>query len=153
MLPCYWLLAGFNEGFSRLPPGPCIGDTLSSSPCSTPMGSLESLSSHSSEQNPSSKAGPPPTDPRTPVGVSSPESSSREEANRTDVESEDALSLSSLPLSDGRRSCSGSAQSLSTLESKESLTPAGHPDLPPKQVIRRRMDTSVANGYQRPGSV
>ncbi|KAM9733539.1 LOW QUALITY PROTEIN: rho GTPase-activating protein 42 [Menidia menidia] len=189
------LTKGPRKPRSLYPPTLCLADaesdTLSSSPCSTPMGSLESLSSHSSEQNPSSKPGPPPTDPRTPVGVSSPESSSREEANRTDVESEDALSLSSvsttpglspkkapkkaphsrvelrptppprstspslrsLPLSDGRRSCSGSAQSLSTLESKESLTPAGHPDLPPKQVIRRRMDTSVANGYQRPGSV
>ncbi|XP_075329012.1 rho GTPase-activating protein 42 isoform X3 [Odontesthes bonariensis] len=185
---------------------PCIGDTFSSSPSSTPMGSMESLSSHSSEQNTSSKAassgqgGMSLTDlrqtplqlsnsPRSTACVSSPESSSREDAGRTDGESEDALSLSSvsttprlspapkkaphsytglkptpmnrstspslksLHLSDGRRSCTGSVQSLSTLESKESLNPAVHPELPPKQVIRRRMDTSVSNGYQRPGSV
>ncbi|KAM4566803.1 rho GTPase-activating protein 42 isoform 1-T1 [Odontesthes bonariensis] len=181
-------------------------DTFSSSPSSTPMGSMESLSSHSSEQNTSSKAassgqgGMSLTDlrqtplqlsnsPRSTACVSSPESSSREDAGRTDGESEDALSLSSvsttprlspapkkaphsytglkptpmnrstspslksLHLSDGRRSCTGSVQSLSTLESKESLNPAVHPELPPKQVIRRRMDTSVSNGYQRPGSV
>ncbi|XP_047449352.1 rho GTPase-activating protein 42 isoform X3 [Mugil cephalus] len=188
---------------------PCIGDTFSSSPSSTPMGSMESLSSHSSEQNTSSKAASSAqrtgqdkslldlcrapsqlsNGPRSTVCVSSPESSSREDTGRTDGESEDALSLSSvsttprlspapkkaphcrpdlrpLPLnrssapslkslhiSEGRRSCSGSVQSLSMLDSKESLKPAEHPDLPPKQVIRRRMDTSVSNGYQRPGSV
>ncbi|XP_047449353.1 rho GTPase-activating protein 42 isoform X4 [Mugil cephalus] len=184
-------------------------DTFSSSPSSTPMGSMESLSSHSSEQNTSSKAASSAqrtgqdkslldlcrapsqlsNGPRSTVCVSSPESSSREDTGRTDGESEDALSLSSvsttprlspapkkaphcrpdlrpLPLnrssapslkslhiSEGRRSCSGSVQSLSMLDSKESLKPAEHPDLPPKQVIRRRMDTSVSNGYQRPGSV
>ncbi|XP_072248075.1 rho GTPase-activating protein 42 isoform X2 [Leuresthes tenuis] len=181
-------------------------DTFSSSPSSTPMGSMESLSSHSSEQNTSSKAAASgqrgvsltdlrqtplqlSNDPRSTACVSSPESSSREDAGRTDGESEDALSLSSvsttprlspapkkaphsytdlkptqmnrfispslksLQLSDGRRSCTGSVQSLSTLESKERLNPTVHPDLPPKQVIRRRMDTSVSNGYQRPGSV
>ncbi|XP_070761724.1 rho GTPase-activating protein 42 [Enoplosus armatus] len=176
-------------------------DTFSSSPSSTPMGSMESLSSHSSEQNSSSKTASSAqvkdkllldlrrtpsqlsNGPRSAVCVSSPESSSREDAGRTDGESEDALSLSSvstaprlspapkkaphcrtdlrpallnrsaapslksLHISEGRRSCSGSVQSLSTLEPKE------HPDLPPKQVIRRRMDTSVSNGYQRPGSV
>ncbi|XP_070827222.1 rho GTPase-activating protein 42 isoform X2 [Chaetodon trifascialis] len=182
-------------------------DTFSSSPSSTPMGSMESLSSHSSEQNSSSKtaSSAPVKDksvldlrrtpsqhsngPRSTVCISSPESSSREDAGRTDGESEDALSLSSvsiaprlspapkkaphcrtdlrpallnrsaapslksLLISEGRRSCSGSVQSLSTLEPKESLKPTEHPDLPPKQVIRRRMDTSVSNGYQRPGSV
>ncbi|XP_076592080.1 rho GTPase-activating protein 42 isoform X3 [Chaetodon auriga] len=186
---------------------PCIGDTFSSSPSSTPMGSMESLSSHSSEQNSSSKtaSSAPVKDksvldlrrtpsqhsngPRSAVCISSPESSSREDAGRTDGESEDALSLSSvsiaprlspapkkaphcrtdlrpallnrsaapslksLHISEGRRSCSGSVQSLSTLEPKESLKPTEHPDLPPKQVIRHRMDTSVSNGYQRPGSV
>ncbi|XP_076592081.1 rho GTPase-activating protein 42 isoform X4 [Chaetodon auriga] len=182
-------------------------DTFSSSPSSTPMGSMESLSSHSSEQNSSSKtaSSAPVKDksvldlrrtpsqhsngPRSAVCISSPESSSREDAGRTDGESEDALSLSSvsiaprlspapkkaphcrtdlrpallnrsaapslksLHISEGRRSCSGSVQSLSTLEPKESLKPTEHPDLPPKQVIRHRMDTSVSNGYQRPGSV
>ncbi|XP_044058515.1 rho GTPase-activating protein 42 isoform X3 [Siniperca chuatsi] len=180
---------------------PCIGDTFSSSPSSTPMGSMESLSSHSSEQNSSFKTASSAqvkdkslldlrrtpsqlsNGPRSAVCVSSPESSFREDAGHTDGESEDALSLSSvstaprlspapkkaphcridlrpallnrsaapslksLHISEGRRSCSGSVQSLSTLEPKE------HPDLPPKQVIRRRMDTSVSNGYQRPGSV
>ncbi|XP_030259513.1 rho GTPase-activating protein 42 isoform X1 [Sparus aurata] len=186
---------------------PCIGDTFSSSPGSTPMGSMESLSSHSSEQNTSSKmaSSAPVKDkslldlrrtpsqlsngPRSTVCISSPESSSREDAGRTDGDSEDALSLSSvstapwlspapkkaphcrldlrpallprspapslksLHISQGRRSCAGSVQSLSTLEPKESLKPAEHPDLPPKQVIRRRMNTSATNGYQRPGSV
>ncbi|XP_033486413.1 rho GTPase-activating protein 42 isoform X3 [Epinephelus lanceolatus] len=186
---------------------PCIGDTFSSSPSSTPMGSMESLSSHSSEQNSSSKtaSSAPVKDkslldlrrtpsqlsngPRSAVCVSSPESSSREDAGRTDGESEDALSLStvstaprlspapkkaphcridlrpallnrsaapslkSLHISEGHRSCSGSVQSLSTLEPKKSLKPTEHPDLPPKHVARCRMDTSVSNGYQRPGSV
>ncbi|XP_038548757.1 rho GTPase-activating protein 42 isoform X2 [Micropterus salmoides] len=176
-------------------------DTFSSSPSSTPMGSMESLSSHSSEQNSSSKTASSAqvkdkllldlrrtpsqlsNGPRSAVCVSSPESSSKEDAGRTDGESEDALSLSSVStapmlspapkkaphcrpdirpallnrsaapslksvhISEGRRSCSGSVQSLSTLEPKE------HPDLPPKQMIRRRMDISVSNGYQRPGSV
>uniref|UniRef100_A0A673B2K2 Rho GTPase-activating protein 42 n=1 Tax=Sphaeramia orbicularis TaxID=375764 RepID=A0A673B2K2_9TELE len=173
-------------------------DTFSSSRSSTPMGSMESLSSHSSEQNSFSKTassaqakdkslldlrqtpsqlsnGPG----NNAVCVSSPESSSREDAGRTDGESEDALSLradlnpirlsrsaeltvvsfiqsqksllQSLP--QGHRSCSGSVQSLSTLEPKESLKPSELPNLPPKDVIRRRMDSSPSNGYQRPGSV
>ncbi|XP_075892822.1 rho GTPase-activating protein 42 isoform X2 [Nelusetta ayraudi] len=172
-------------------------DAFSSSPGSTPMGSMESLSSHSSEQNSSAKAAPrsaaasaaarpldhgslwdgAPCSAAASSCVSSPESSSREDAGRTDGESEDALSVSSLAaapkkaphcridlrlasvsrstasslkslhLSEGFRSCSGSVQSLSTLEPKE------NPDLPPKQVIRRRMDSAVSNGYQRPGSV
>ncbi|XP_068440297.1 rho GTPase-activating protein 42 isoform X2 [Clinocottus analis] len=182
-------------------------DAFSSSPSSTPMGSMESLSSHSSEQNSSSKtAGSVPVKdkslldlcrapsqlsigPRSAaVWVSSPESSSKEDAGRTDGESEDALSLSSvspaprlspapkkaphcrmdlgpallnrsagpslksLHISEGHRSCSGSVQSLSTLEPSESLKPSEHPDLPPKRVLRCRMDP-VSNGYQRPGSV
>ncbi|XP_058490920.1 rho GTPase-activating protein 42 isoform X5 [Solea solea] len=198
---------------------PCIGDTVSSSASSTPMGSMESLSSHSSEQNSSSKTASSAqakekslldlrrspsklsNGPRTTVCLSSPESSSREDAGRTDGESEDALSLSSvstaprlspapkkaphfrpdlrpvqlnrsaapslksllnseversyclLRLPPGHRSCSGSVQSLSSMEAKESSKPAEHPDLPPKQVIRRKLDTSATNGYQRPGSV
>ncbi|XP_011606932.2 rho GTPase-activating protein 42 isoform X2 [Takifugu rubripes] len=86
-------------------------DTLSSSPCSTPMGSLESLSSHSSEQNNSSKMAPSAqvmnkslfhqtpsklsNGYRSATGMSTLESSSREEAERTDVELEDNCSLSS----------------------------------------------------------
>ncbi|XP_029301544.1 rho GTPase-activating protein 42 isoform X2 [Cottoperca gobio] len=182
-------------------------DTFSSSPSSTPMGSMESLSSHSSEQNSSSKTASSAqvkekslldlrrtpsqrsNGPRSAVCVSSPESSSREDTVRTDGESEDALSLSSvstaprlspapkkaphcridlkpallnrsagpslksLLISEGHRSCSASMQSLSTLEPNESPKPTEHPDLPPKQMIRYRTDTSVINGYQRPGSV
>uniref|UniRef100_A0AAZ3QBV5 Rho GTPase-activating protein 42 n=1 Tax=Oncorhynchus tshawytscha TaxID=74940 RepID=A0AAZ3QBV5_ONCTS len=86
-------------------------DTFSSSPGSTPLGSMESLSSHSSEQNSSSKttgtsSHHQPKDKGTSqwlgmgqgTGLNSPESSSREdvETGRTDGESEgDALSLSS----------------------------------------------------------
>ncbi|KAM4627796.1 rho GTPase-activating protein 42 isoform 2-T2 [Polymixia lowei] len=182
-------------------------DTFSSSPGSTPTGSMESLSSHSSEQNSSSKmaftaqvkekplAAPrrSPSQlsngPRSAAWVSSPESSSREDAGRTDGESEDALSLSSvsaatrpspapkkaphchadprpaplnrsaapslrsLHISEGPLSCSGSVQSLSTAVPSERSRTAGHPDLPPKQVIHRRTDNSFTNGYQRPGSV
>lgn len=106
------LSAGFNDGLICLFSGPCIGDTFSSSPSSTPMGSMESLSSHSSEQNNSIKTAvsaqgkdrsalhQSPLEvsngPRGTVCISSPESSSREDAGRTDVESEDALSVSSL---------------------------------------------------------
>ncbi|XP_060929042.1 rho GTPase-activating protein 42 [Limanda limanda] len=210
------LTTGPRKPRSLYTPTLCLADAesdaLSSSPGSTPMGSMESLSSHSSEQNASSKTASSsyaqvkeksqldlrraPSQlslgPRSAGGVSSPESSSREEAGRTDGESEDALSLSSvstapwlspapkkaphvrpdlrppllpsrspapslksLHISEGLRSCSGSVQSLSPpLEPRESLKPAGgHPDLPPKQVLRRRLDTTVGNGYQRPGSV
>ncbi|XP_046891170.1 rho GTPase-activating protein 42 isoform X2 [Hypomesus transpacificus] len=90
-------------------------DTFSSSPGSTPMGSMESLSSHSSEQNSSSKTGSSChgkdtlssglhraasqlscNGPTVLPCVSSPDSSSREDTGRTDGESEDARSLSSL---------------------------------------------------------
>uniref|UniRef100_A0A3B5AK58 Rho GTPase-activating protein 42 n=1 Tax=Stegastes partitus TaxID=144197 RepID=A0A3B5AK58_9TELE len=203
------LSTGPRKPRSLYTPTLCLADAESdSSPSSTPMGSMESLSSHSSEQNTSSKTAcsgqrtshdkslldlrRTPSElsngPRSAACVSSPESSSREDTGRTDGESEDALSLSSistaprlspapkkaphcradlrpvllnrstapslksLHISEGK-SCSGSVQNLSTLESKEGLKPGEHPDLPPKQVIRRRMDTSVSNGYQRPGSV
>ncbi|KAG8519280.1 Rho GTPase-activating protein 42, partial [Galemys pyrenaicus] len=89
---------------------PCLAepdsDSYSSSPDSTPMGSVESLSSHSSEQNSAAKPGP--CQPREKPGgipwiaapsssdgqkslglwTTSPESSSREDAARTDVESD-----------------------------------------------------------------
>uniref|UniRef100_A0A8C8A1N2 Rho GTPase-activating protein 42 n=1 Tax=Oryzias sinensis TaxID=183150 RepID=A0A8C8A1N2_9TELE len=156
-------------------------DTFSSSPSSTPMGSMESLSSHSSEQNTSSKAASPGqrtgqdksltvisrappqlfNGPRSAAWISSPESSSKEEAGRTDGESEDTLSvrsaspsLKSLLASDGRkavlvghlsvlslcvsfaaaqgqRSSAGSVQSLSTQESRENLKPPLKPPLNP----------------------
>ncbi|XP_068613010.1 rho GTPase-activating protein 42-like [Brachionichthys hirsutus] len=203
------LSAGHRKPRSLYTPTLCLADaesdTFSSSPSSTPMGSMESLSSHSSEQNNSSKTAfsaqvkddfliqHAPSQlshsPKSALCISSPESSSREDPRHTDGESEDGLSLSSvtatprlppappkaphchtdhrpallnhspvpslksLHISEGRRSCSGSVQSLSMLEPKESLSPAEHPNLPPKQVLLRRLDTSSSNGYQRPGSV
>lgn len=82
------------------------GDSYSSSPDSTPMGSIESLSSHSSEQNSTTKstscqpreksggipwiASPSSSNGRKSLGLwtTSPESSSREDATKTDVESD-----------------------------------------------------------------
>ncbi|KFU90939.1 Rho GTPase-activating protein 42 [Chaetura pelagica] len=98
---------------SRKPKGrytPCLADpdsdSYSSSPDSTPMGSIESLSSHSSEQNSTSKcvpsqpreksggipwiASPPSSNGQKSSGLwtTSPESSSKEDATKTDVESD-----------------------------------------------------------------
>lgn len=85
---------------------PCPGDSYSSSPASTPMGSIESLSSHSSEQNSTTKstscqpreksggipwiASPSPSNGQKSLGLwtTSPESSSREDATKTDAESD-----------------------------------------------------------------
>ncbi|XP_026051956.1 rho GTPase-activating protein 42 isoform X1 [Carassius auratus] len=88
-------------------------DTFSSSPSSTPMGSMESLSSHSSDQNSCSKTGSPSctkhkasgnlcwttsspssNGPKSPACTTSPDSSSKEDANKTDGEWEEALSTS-----------------------------------------------------------
>lgn len=107
---------------SRKPRGrytPCLAepdsDSYSSSPDSTPMGSIESLSSHSSEQNsttkstacqPREKSGGIPwiTTPSSSNGqksqglwTTSPESSSREDATKTDVES-DCQSVASITI-------------------------------------------------------
>ncbi|NXI53901.1 RHG42 protein, partial [Chloroceryle aenea] len=98
---------------SRKPKGkytPCLADpdsdSYSSGPDSTPMGSIESLSSHSSEQNSTAKCTP--LQPREKSGgipwiasppssngqkssslwTTSPESSSKEDATKTDVESD-----------------------------------------------------------------
>lgn len=98
---------------SRKPRGrytPCLAepdsDSYSSSPDSTPMGSVESLSSHSSEQNSTTKsascqpreksggipwiAAPSSSNGQKSLGLwtTSPESSSREDATKTDVESD-----------------------------------------------------------------
>uniref|UniRef100_A0A8C2LDA9 Rho GTPase activating protein 42 n=1 Tax=Cricetulus griseus TaxID=10029 RepID=A0A8C2LDA9_CRIGR len=98
---------------SRKPRGrytPCLAepdsDSYSSSPDSTPMGSIESLSSHSSEQNSTTKstscqpreksggipwiASPSSSNGQKSLGLwtTSPESSSREDATKTDVESD-----------------------------------------------------------------
>ncbi|XP_053564564.1 rho GTPase-activating protein 42 [Bombina bombina] len=97
---------------------PCLADpdsdSYSSSPTSTPMGSIESLSSHSSEQNSTSKSVSSPQREKKNIGIpwvtstpssngqkssslwtTSPESSSKEDATKTDVES-DCQSVSSV---------------------------------------------------------
>ncbi|XP_076835628.1 rho GTPase-activating protein 42 isoform X2 [Brachyhypopomus gauderio] len=109
------LSSGPRKSRGLYPPTLCLADadsdTFSSSPCSTPMGSLESLSSHSSEQNGCSKASTPSRSkhkasgslcwttpspssdgPRSPLGTTSPDSSSKEDAAKTDGEWEEALS-------------------------------------------------------------
>ncbi|XP_030125609.4 rho GTPase-activating protein 42 isoform X1 [Taeniopygia guttata] len=196
---------------SRKPKGrytPCLADpdsdSYSSSPDSTPMGSIESLSSHSSEQNSTTKCTP--SQPREKSGgipwiaspassngqkssglwTTSPESSSKEDATKTDVESDcqsvasvtgpenaspptdltkkssyslsglkrsSASSLRSIPSAEGNKSCSGSIQSLSSTDTKDTLKATPNPDLPPKMCRRLRLDTASSNGYQRPGSV
>ncbi|NWZ78073.1 RHG42 protein, partial [Poecile atricapillus] len=196
---------------SRKPKGrytPCLADpdsdSYSSSPDSTPMGSIESLSSHSSEQNSTTKCTP--SQPREKSGgipwiaspassngqkssglwTTSPESSSKEDATKTDVESDcqsiasvtgpenaspptdltkkssyslsglkrsSASSLRSIPSAEGNKSCSGSIQSLSSADAKDTLKTPPNPDLPPKMCRRLRLDTASSNGYQRPGSV
>ncbi|NWV94527.1 RHG42 protein, partial [Machaerirhynchus nigripectus] len=196
---------------SRKPKGrytPCLADpdsdSYSSSPDSTPMGSIESLSSHSSEQNSTTKctpsqpreksagipwiASPPSSNGQKSSGLwtTSPESSSKEDATKTDVESDcqsvasvtgpenaspptdltkkssyslsglkrsSASSLRSIPSAEGNKSCSGSIQSLSSADTKDTLKAPPNPDLPPKMCRRLRLDTASSNGYQRPGSV
>ncbi|XP_051579672.1 rho GTPase-activating protein 42-like isoform X4 [Myxocyprinus asiaticus] len=181
-------------------------DTFSSSSVSTPMGSMDSLSSHSSEQNSSSKtcSSPQPKDkppfpglrqspsslssnePQGLTCTSSPESSSREDTGHVDGDWEDirsvssvtarssaaptkaphtgirlrlaqlnrsnAPSLRSLHISEGR--CAGSVQSLVCVEQKNIAKSTAYKDLPPKTVLRRKLDSNnSSNGYQRPGSV
>ncbi|XP_077197617.1 rho GTPase-activating protein 42 isoform X2 [Paroedura picta] len=187
---------------------PCLADpdsdSYSSSPDSTPMGSIESLSSHSSEQNsntkstssqPREKAGGVPWIASSPssngqknsgLWTTSPESSSKEDAAKTDVESDcqsiasitgpenaspptdlakkglyslsgmkrsAASSVRSIPSAEGNKSCSGSVQSLASLDGQETPKTLANPDLPPKMCRRLRLDTMSSNGYQRPGSV
>ncbi|XP_060627056.2 rho GTPase-activating protein 42 [Anolis sagrei] len=184
---------------------PCLADhdsdSYSSSPDSTPMGSIESLSSHSSEQNsttkpassqPKEKAGAVPWTASSPsngqknsgLWTISPDSSSKEDAAKTDVESDcqsitsvtglenvtPSVDLSTKGLyslsgmkrstpsirsisSAGNKSCSGSVQSLASLDAKEISKTPENPDLPPKMCRRLRLDTTSSNGYQRPGSV
>uniref|UniRef100_A0ACB8FGB2 Rho GTPase-activating protein 42 n=1 Tax=Sphaerodactylus townsendi TaxID=933632 RepID=A0ACB8FGB2_9SAUR len=187
---------------------PCLADpdsdSYSSSPDSTPMGSIESLSSHSSEQNnttkstssqPREKAGGVPWIASSPssngqknsgLWTTSPESSSKEDAAKTDIESDcqsiasitgsenappptdltkkglyslsglkrsTASSVRSIPSAEGNKSCSGSVQSLASLDGRETPKAPANPDLPPKMCRRLRLDTTSSNGYQRPGSV
>ncbi|XP_050796875.1 rho GTPase-activating protein 42 [Gopherus flavomarginatus] len=196
---------------SRKPKGrytPCLADhdsdSYSSSPDSTPMGSIESLSSHSSEQNSTTKsassqpreksggipwiASPPSSNGQKSSGLwtTSPESSSKEDATKTDVESDcqsvasvtspentsppidltkkglyglsglkrsATSSLRSIPSAEGNKSCSGSVQSLASIDAKDTPKAPLNPELPPKMCRRLRLDTASSNGYQRPGSV
>uniref|UniRef100_A0A8D0HE26 Rho GTPase-activating protein 42 n=1 Tax=Sphenodon punctatus TaxID=8508 RepID=A0A8D0HE26_SPHPU len=196
---------------TRKPKGrytPCLADpdsdSYSSSPDSTPMGSIESLSSHSSEQNTTTNsassqpreksagipwiATPPSSNGQKNSGLwtTSPESSSKEDATKTDVESDcqsvasvtspentsppidltkkgpyglsglkrsAASSLRSIPSAEGTKSCSGSVQSLASIDAKDTPQAPSNPDLPPKMCRRLRLDTASSNGYQRPGSV
>ncbi|MCJ8740838.1 hypothetical protein PDJAM_G00063530 [Pangasius djambal] len=110
------LSSGPRKSRGLYSPALCLADadsdTFSSSPSSTPMGSLESLSSHSSEQNGCSKAtspsrskhkisgslcwttpSPSSDGPKSPGGTTSPDSSSKEDAAKTDGEWEEALSV------------------------------------------------------------
>ncbi|KAI2651366.1 Rho GTPase-activating protein 42 [Labeo rohita] len=207
------LSSGSRKSRGLYPPTLCLADadsdTFSSSPSSTPMGSMESLSSHSSEQNSCSKTGSPSRNkhkasgslcwttsspssngPKSPACTTSPDSSSKEDANKTDGEWEEALStspgdrsspasellqrtieetvedhveerrslsscssLTSLHISEGFRSCHGSIQSLVSRSQRDSLKSLQLPELPPKETVRYRADSSASNGYQRPGSV
>lgn len=207
------LSSGSRKSRGLYPPTLCLADadsdTFSSSPSSTPMGSMESLSSHSSEQNSCSKTGSPSRNkhkvsgslcwatpspssngPKSHACTTSPDSSSKEDANKTDGEWEEALStspgdrsspaseilqrtlgetledhgeerhslstcssLTSLHISEGFRSCHGSIQSLVSRSQRDSLKSLHLPELPPKETVRYRADSSASNGYQRPGSV
>ncbi|KAI7802122.1 putative rho GTPase-activating protein 42 [Triplophysa rosa] len=115
------LTTGQRKPKSLYTPSLCLADadsdTFSSSSGSTPMGSMDSLSSHSSEQNSSSKthAAPMPKDKppfpglrqspsslssselQGPTCTSSPEPSCREDTGRADGDSEDSRSVSSVP--------------------------------------------------------
>uniref|UniRef100_A0A673KVS4 Rho GTPase-activating protein 42 n=1 Tax=Sinocyclocheilus rhinocerous TaxID=307959 RepID=A0A673KVS4_9TELE len=209
------LSSGSRKSRGLYPPTLCLADadsdTFSSSLSSTPMGSMESLSSHSSEQNSCSKTGSPSrtkhkasgslcwttpspssNGPKSPACTTSPDSSSKEDANKTDGEWEEALStspgdrsspasellqttlgetledhgeerhslstcssLTSLHISEGKKKiyCHGSIQSLVSRSQRDGLKSLHLPELPPKETVRYRADSSASNGYQRPGSV
>ncbi|XP_051956109.1 rho GTPase-activating protein 42-like isoform X2 [Xyrauchen texanus] len=207
------LSTGFCKSRGLYPPTLCLADadsdTFSSSPSSTPMGSMESLSSHSSEQNSCSKTGSPlcskhkasgslcwtthspsSNGPKISACTTSPDSSSKEDTTKTDGEWEEALStspgdrgspvpellqrplgeqleengeeqrslsscssLTSLHISEGFRSCHGSIQSLVSRGQRDSVKSLHLPELPSKETVRHRADSSTSNGYQRPGSV
>uniref|UniRef100_A0A673KNJ0 Rho GTPase-activating protein 42 n=1 Tax=Sinocyclocheilus rhinocerous TaxID=307959 RepID=A0A673KNJ0_9TELE len=202
------LSSGSRKSRGLYPPTLCLADadsdTFSSSPSSTPMGSMESLSSHSSEQNSCSKMGstsrtkhkasgslcwatpsPSSNGPKSPACTTSPDSSSKEDANKTDGEWEEALStspgddrsspaseflqrtlgetledhgkarhslstcssLTSLHISEGFRSCHGSIQSLVSRSQRDSLKSLHLPELPPKETVRYRADSSATRTF------
>ncbi|XP_056621917.1 rho GTPase-activating protein 42 isoform X3 [Triplophysa dalaica] len=115
------LMSGPRKPKSLYTPSLCLADadsdTFSSSSGSTPMGSMDSLSSHSSEQNSSSKthAAPQPknkppfpglrespsslssSEQQGPTCTYSPEPTCREDTGRADGDSEDSQSVSSVP--------------------------------------------------------
>ncbi|KAI6079853.1 Rho GTPase-activating protein 42 [Aix galericulata] len=183
---------------------PCLADpdsdSYSSSPDSTPMGSIESLSSHSSEQNSTTKCAPP--QPREKSGgipwiasppssngqkssglwTTSPESSSKEDATKTDVESDcqsvasvtgpenaspptdltkkssyslselkrsSGSSLRSIPSADGgNKSYSGSIQSLSSTDTKDTPKAPANPDLPPKMQAKAMYSCKAEHSHE-----
>ncbi|XP_077104449.1 rho GTPase-activating protein 42 isoform X3 [Siphateles boraxobius] len=190
------LSSGPRKPKSLYTPSLCLADadsdTFSSSSGSTPIGSMDSLSSHSSEQNSSSKtcSSPQPKDKppfpglrQTPTCTSSPDSSSREDTVHVEWDScgvnsaarsspapakaphsvgirsaqlnrSNAPSLRSLHITEGHKSYVGSVQSLACVDHKDGARSATYLDLPPKTILRRKLDNSSAtNGYQRPGSV
>uniref|UniRef100_A0A671LTI9 Rho GTPase-activating protein 42-like n=1 Tax=Sinocyclocheilus anshuiensis TaxID=1608454 RepID=A0A671LTI9_9TELE len=206
------LSSGPRKPKSLYTPSMCLADadsdTFSSSSGSTPIGSMDSLSSHSSEQNSSSKtcSSPQPKDkppfpglrhtpsslsssePQGLTCTSSPDSSSREDTGRVDWEDScrvnsasaaarsspaptkaphsevgiksaqlnrsNAPSLRSLHITEGRKSCMVSVHNLACVEHKDGTRSTAYHDLPPKTVLRRKLDNSSStNGYQRPGSV
>ncbi|XP_030650240.1 rho GTPase-activating protein 42 [Chanos chanos] len=157
------LSTGSRKPKSSYTPTLCLADAdsdrFSSSSGSTPMGSMESLSSHSSEQNSSSKTGssPPPKNDKPgpapgqrqsppqlssngPRGqalcLSSPESSSREDAGRTDGDSEDSRSLSSVTTTTSKHSPAPkkAPHCLTTVTTKAQLNRSAAPSLRSLQV-------------------
>ncbi|XP_051882581.1 rho GTPase-activating protein 42 isoform X2 [Pristis pectinata] len=51
------------------------------------------------------------------------------------------------------RTFSSSVQNLSSMDLKDALKTGSNPALPPKMAVRRRLDSTASNGYQKPGSV
>ncbi|XP_053478358.1 rho GTPase-activating protein 42 isoform X2 [Ictalurus furcatus] len=147
-------------------------DTLSSTSCSTAMGSVESLSSHSSEQNMSKLSScalhkEKPSFPSSPSssGPRGRDSGSREDAGRADGDSEDSYSSPALMKAHRNVTQSSGAAvrsdrlgcvptpSLRSLHSADEKQHDGvpRPDPPPK--LPQRQDFGSISSYQRPISV
>nr|XP_057935475.1 rho GTPase-activating protein 42 isoform X2 [Doryrhamphus excisus] len=170
------LSAGPRKPRSIYTPTLCLADAesepCSSSPSSTPAGSMDSLSSHSSEHNASSKA----ATSSTQVGVVPlPDAAtlhprSTEASSKREAESESALTVSSVgaaprkaphrntePTPPDLLSAAPSLKSLLVFEghrscsaSSQNLSLINHPPLPPKLEIQRRGGASAGDAYQRP---
>ncbi|XP_053738608.1 rho GTPase-activating protein 42-like isoform X2 [Synchiropus splendidus] len=121
------LSGGSRKQRSSYAPALCLADAQSdhSSPSSSPVASMDSLSSGSSNLDAH----------RTLNGPSSPAT---------------AASPGSLLASEGPGSCAGSGHSLPTLDVQERVQ---QPELPPKLVPSGRSQTLDTHGYQRPGSL